>query len=68
MKVTIDDVRKAGHCVAGARRWFDAHGLDFRKFLKEGIPVEDFLASGDALAQQVVDRKLTREQGNERRR
>lgn len=61
--IRIDDIRSAGHCVSGAREWFDRHGLDFRSFIKNGIPAEDFLASGDALAQRVVANKMERENG-----
>lgn len=56
-KITITDVRRAGHCVTGARAWFERHGLDFRDFIKSGIAEETFLASGDALAVAVVEHK-----------
>lgn len=55
MIVTVTEVRRAGHCVRGAREWFEAHGLDFAKFLSQGIDEDEFLATGDALAQQVVE-------------
>lgn len=55
--VTIDDIIAAGHCVSGAKRWFRIHGLDFRAFLQNGARASDLLATGDALARQVVDRK-----------
>ena len=57
----MDDVRRAGHCARGARRWFEQHGFNFKDFLKNGIDVETFLATGDGQAQQVVDRKHERE-------
>lgn len=60
-RITINDVRQAGHCPAGAKQWFSLHGLNFRAFLSEGISEEDFLATGDALAQGVVDRKRERQ-------
>ncbi|MGO8241348.1 hypothetical protein ACC806_34990 [Rhizobium ruizarguesonis] len=60
-RITITDVRDAGHCVRGAREWFDRHGLDFRAFLKDGISEEDFLATGDAIAGEVVKSKHQRE-------
>jgi hypothetical protein len=53
-KITIDDIRKTGHCVAGARDWFSRHDLDFRDFLRNGISEQKFLASGDVLAAEVV--------------
>lgn len=62
LRITADDIRKAGHCIVpGARDWFARHGLDFRKFIKEGIPASEFLAAGDALAKSVVDKKKQRE-------
>jgi hypothetical protein len=59
-RVTIDDVRAAGHCVRGARDWFDRHSLDFRAFIRDGIAEEIFLASGDAMAERVVSLKQSR--------
>lgn len=60
-RITIDDVRRAGHCVKGARKWFDSYGLDFRTFLKEGISEEDFLATGDGIAAEIVMHKKQNE-------
>lgn len=56
-RITITDIRRCGHCPSGIRRWFESYDLDFRDFLKNGISEEDLLATGDGLAQQVVDRK-----------
>ena len=53
--VTINDVRAAGLCVNGSRAWFTRHGLDFRAFLREGLDADTLLATGDAMAQRVVD-------------
>lgn len=61
--VTINDIRKTGHCTAGVRRWFDAHGLDFKAFLKSGIEAEQLLATGDALASSVVSKIRARSDG-----
>lgn len=56
--ITIDDIRKAGHCPKGARRAFDAAGADFRSFLKNGMLAPQFIAMGGGLAEQVVEWKL----------
>lgn len=61
MLITITDIREAGHCVAGARTWFKAYDLDFREFLKNGLDSEVLLATGDGLAEQVIQRKIERE-------
>lgn len=58
--ITINDIRRAGHCVNGARSWFSLHGLDFRKFVREGISAETLLATGDQLAFDVVNRRRER--------
>jgi hypothetical protein len=55
--ITISDMRAAGHCVSGVRRWFGEQGLDFRDFLLNGIPASTLIATGDAQAQRVVDLK-----------
>lgn len=52
--IRIEDIRKAGHCPSGARTWFKLHGLDFRRFLKDGIPAHRLLETGDAQAVHVV--------------
>lgn len=59
-RITISDIRKAGHCVSGAKRWFEGHHLDFRAFLKDGIDAETLLATGDQLAQDVINHKRGR--------
>lgn len=56
--VRITDVRRH-HCVAGARRWFEANGLDFRDFLVNGISARTLAAVdalGFAVAEDVVNR------------
>lgn len=53
--VRMNDVRAARMCSGGARAFFERHGLDWSKFLKEGIPAEQLVATGDAMALQVVE-------------
>jgi hypothetical protein len=57
--ITIDDIRKTGHCTRGARRWFQHNGLSFDDFLKNGVDAQRLLDTGDALALRVV--QATRE-------
>lgn len=59
--ITIADIRATGHCVRGAGRWFALHGLDFKKFMREGLPASTLLATDDALARQVVEHKMRQE-------
>lgn len=40
-KINLGDCQSAGFCIAGARRWFAIKGLDFRKFVREGMTREE---------------------------
>lgn len=62
--IRVADIRATGHCVRGARRWFNMNGLDFSKFMDEGLPASELLKTGDSLAQQVVEARLKRDQEN----
>ncbi len=44
-----------GYCSKGARAFAIRNKLDFQKFVHEGIPEEDLLATGDAMAIAVVN-------------
>lgn len=48
-------VRAASYCSRGMREWFALHGFDVSDFLKNGIAVEKFEATGDAMALRVAD-------------
>lgn len=61
MIIRIDDIRKSGYCVKGAKQWFAAHGLDFKDFLKNGIDAETLCKAGDGLAQKVVAERRARD-------
>lgn len=43
----------AGLCGRGTKQWCEAHGVDFRDFLKNGVPVERIEAINDALGNRV---------------
>ena len=60
--ITIDHVRAVGLCVNGTRKWFARHDLDFRAFLREGLDADTLLATGDAMAQRVVEHARQRGQ------
>jgi hypothetical protein len=53
--VKMEHIRAARMCSRGARTFFERHGLDWRKFLKDGLPAETLEATGDAMALQVVE-------------
>ena len=60
--ITIDHVRAVGLCVNGTRTWFARHDLDFRGFLRDGLDADTLLATGDAMAQRVVEHARQRGQ------
>lgn len=60
LKITMTDVIAAGHCVAGAKAWATKYNLEWRDFLRGGIPAEDMMATGDAQGIQVVERTIAR--------
>ena len=60
--ITIDHVRAVGLCANGTRTWFARHDLDFRAFLREGCDAKNLLATGDAMAQRVVEHARARQE------
>ena len=52
--VTGAHLRAARFCSRGARMWFDRHGLDYAKFLSEGLSV-NVVEQTDALGRQVAE-------------
>lgn len=63
LRITMEDCRRAGHCVRGIKRWFEGYGFDFRAFLSEGIDRSTFLNTGDAHAIHIVKLKDEAENG-----
>lgn len=55
VRVTIADLRSLKYCANGSKAFFGRHGLDWRKFVKEGIPVEELEATGDAMALEICE-------------
>lgn len=62
-RVTIGDVRRAGYCVRGVKRWFDETGRDFRTFTREGMAIDDARLIDDAVVQDVIRKKGKRADG-----
>lgn len=59
--IRIADIRAAGFCVKGARNWFELHGLDFKAFLRDGMPASTLIEKGDGLAKKVVEHRRNRD-------
>lgn len=48
-------MRAAGLCVHGSRDFARRYGLDWKKFVREGIPAEQLIATGDAMAKKAIE-------------
>ena len=52
--VKVRHVRAAMYCTRGMRAWLQLHGFDVNDFVKNGMPVEQMEATGDAMALRVA--------------
>lgn len=57
--ITMTDIKNVGYCASGTRRWFTAHGLDFRDMVKNGIQARTLFGTNDAYGIRVVESKMT---------
>lgn len=48
-------LRLLRYCNKGAREFFSRHGLDWSLFMASGLPEDQFLATGDAMAIRLVE-------------
>lgn len=55
-KITVNEMRRAGHCSRGIKAWFESKGYDFRTVLKEGVTAEEILKLHDGFGDQVISR------------
>lgn len=59
--ITIADMRKV-YCVRGAKKAFDAAGLNFAEFLETGARASQLRGHGyDAVVDRIVDSMKTKE-------
>ncbi len=54
LRVTVQDLRTARYCMAGARPWFRRHGFDWQAFLDHGIAPERLREADATLARPVI--------------
>jgi hypothetical protein len=63
IKVTMADVHAARFCSSGARVWLKHQGIDVLEFIRNGVPVERFEETGDAMALKVAAIARERQRG-----
>lgn len=64
--VHVRHVRAAMFCTRGMREWLVYHGFDVTDFVKNGMPIEKWEATGDALALRVAE--IARKEAEDERR
>jgi hypothetical protein len=57
------DIHAARYCSSGARVWLKSQGIDVIDFIRNGVPVERFEESGDAMALKVAAIARERQRG-----
>lgn len=57
--VTMRHVRQVRGCAMGTLAFLRRHGLDYRRFFREGLPVEQLEAIDDAMARRVAEAART---------
>lgn len=61
-----DDPQDASFCVRGLKAWANSHDLDFKDFVRNGIPISKLEATGDATAMLITARlRKERQHGHE---
>lgn len=55
MKVLMRHARQVAFCSGGMRYFAKKHGLDFLKFVREGLDEEELAATGDQTALMVIE-------------
>lgn len=61
MKITLEHARsypcmtRSGYCARGMRKFAGRYNLDWQKFITEGIDEEVLLATGDSMAERIVE-------------
>ncbi len=58
--VTLQDLRAARYCLAGARLFCRQHGLDWAGFLAHGVSAQALRATGDAQVEAVIAAAIAR--------
>lgn len=61
--VTVQDARELKYCVSGMRTFALKNNLDWRKFLSEGLPIEQLEAVDDAMMQHLCKYVRSKQEG-----
>lgn len=56
MKITVSDALGFGYCVTGQKVFARRNNLNWRDFVENGIEDQELLKTGDAMAQELVEK------------
>ena len=59
--VRVQDCQELGYCMKSVRPWFAGHGIDFQKFVRDGVDEAVLLATDDEFARNAVANAKKRE-------
>ena len=62
-RVTARDCFRAGFCVSGMKEWLAERGVDYRAFVRDGLPGAEVEAFGDAMSDLALAQARTRAGG-----
>jgi len=54
--INIRHARDLNYCVRGCKTFCEKHNIDFKAFVKNGVPEEEFLRTGDGMAIKMVEK------------
>ena len=60
-RVTARDCARAGFCVSGMKDWLAERGVDYRAFVRDGLPGAEVEAFGDAMSDLALAQARKRE-------
>lgn len=59
--VTTEDMRALKCCVSGSKAFAARYGLDWARFIREGLPASEFEKTGDYLGVRAAEEARRRE-------
>jgi len=63
-RVTVKDMRALNFCAKGSRQFAARYGLDWARFVGEGIPVSELEHIKDGMLESVIEKAKERESQN----
>ena len=59
--VRVEDMRALNYCARGSRTFAQLHGLDWARFVSEGLPADELARLNDMQANAAIEKAKERE-------